>query len=162
GLSPEETLAAGEALARGAWPSLELAGLASHLATADDADQTFLDRQVARFAELAPPLPARPRPPANSAATPRAPPTPLAPGPPGVALYGVSPFEHDPAEDGLEPALTWTSRVAALRDLAPDDSSGYGRRLIADRPLRIALVPVGYGDGYPRVLSGRSDVLIGG
>src|SRR5262249_12594816 len=68
----------------------------------------------------------------------------------------------DPADDGLRPALRVTSRVAQLRTLRPGESSGYGRRLVADRELRVALVPVGYGDGYPRILSGRADVLIRG
>ncbi len=65
-------------------------------------------------------------------------------------------------EHGLQPALRWTSRVAGLRDLAPGQSAGYGRRLIADRPLRVAYVPVGYADGYPRLASGRSEVLVRG
>src|SRR5262249_48715950 len=72
--------------------------------------------------------------------------------------YGVSPFEQDPARDGLVPALRWTSRVAAIRDLAPGDSAGYGRRLVAAQPTRIALVPVGYADGYPRPPSRPADV----
>jgi alanine racemase len=162
GLAPDDALDAGRALAAGEHPGLELAGLMSHLATADQPDTTFRDLQVERFAAFAASFPPCPRHLASSAATLRP------PGPRfdavrcGIALYGVSPFEGDPALDGLEPALTWTSRVAALRDLAPGDSAGYGRRLVADRPLRIALVPVGYGDGYPRILSGASDVLIGG
>ncbi len=80
----------------------------------------------------------------------------------GIALYGVSPFGDDAAGDGLTPALRWTSRVAGLRDLAPGESAGYGRRLIADRPLRVASVPVGYADGYPRLASGLAEVLVRG
>jgi alanine racemase len=134
----------------------------SHLATADEPDTAFRDLQVERFAAFAAGFPPCPRHLANSAGTLRAPAGRFDAVRCGIALYGVSPFESDPALDGLEPALAWTSRVAALRDLQPGDSSGYGRRLVADRPLRIALVPVGYADGYPRVLSGASDVLIGG
>jgi alanine racemase len=52
--------------------------------------------------------------------------------------------------------------VAGLRDLAPGDSAGYGRRLIAERPLRVASVPVGYADGYARLASGRAEVLVRG
>jgi alanine racemase len=80
----------------------------------------------------------------------------------GIALYGVSPFDADPAADGLRPALRLTSRVTQLRMLQAGESSGYGRRLVAVEPTRVAIVPVGYADGYPRVLSGRSDVLIRG
>ena len=79
----------------------------------------------------------------------------------GIALYGVSPFGDDPRAR-LRPALRWTSRVAGLRDLAPGESAGYGRRLIAERPLRVAYVPVGYADGYPRLASGRAAVLVRG
>jgi alanine racemase len=99
---------------------------------------------------------------ANSAATLRAPASHHDAVRCGIALYGVSPFEGDPAADGLRPALRLTSRVAQLKTLQVGESSGYGRRLIAAEETRIALVPVGYGDGYPRVLSGRSDVLIRG
>jgi alanine racemase len=80
----------------------------------------------------------------------------------GIALYGVSPFGDDPARHGLLPALRWTSRVAGLRDLAAGQSAGYGRRLIAERALRVAYVPVGYADGYPRLASGRAEVLVCG
>jgi alanine racemase len=80
----------------------------------------------------------------------------------GVALYGVSPFDRDPAEYGLQPALRWTSRVAGLRDLAPGQSAGYGRHFIARHAQRVAYVPVGYADGYPRRASGRADVLVRG
>jgi alanine racemase len=162
GLAPAAALEAGRALHAGAHPGLELAGLMSHLATADEPDTTFRDLQIERFTDFAAGFPPCPRHLANSAATLRAPAARFDAVRCGIALYGVSPFETDPALDGLEPALTWTSRVAALRDLEPGDSAGYGRRLVADRPLRIALVPVGYGDGYPRILSGASDVLIGG
>jgi alanine racemase len=58
--------------------------------------------------------------------------------------------------------LRWTSRVAALRELEPGQSAGYGRRLIARRAQCVASVPVGYADGYPRLASGRADVLVRG
>ncbi len=49
-----------------------------------------------------------------------------------------------------------------MRELGVGDSAGYGRRLVARRPLRVAVVPVGYADGYPRPASGRAEVLIRG
>jgi alanine racemase len=58
--------------------------------------------------------------------------------------------------------MRWTSQVVDVKELAPGESAGYGRQLMADRRLRIALVPVGYGDGYPRALSGRGEVLVRG
>ena len=107
-------------------------------------------------------FPPAPRHVANSAATLRAPSARYDAVRCGIALYGVSPFDRDPAADGLRPAMRLTSRVAQVKTLRAGESSGYGRRLLAREETRIALVPVGYGDGYLRVLSGRADVLVGG
>jgi len=133
----------------------------SHLATADD-DPAFAAVQAAVFASLAHEFPPCVRHLANSAAALTLPDTHFDAMRCGIALYGVSPFDRDPAEHGLRPALRWTSRVAGLRDLAPGQSAGYGRRLIAEEPVRVAYVPVGYADGYPRIASGRSYVLVRG
>ena len=56
--------------------------------------------------------------------------------------------------------LTLDERGAALRALAPGEASGYGRRVLADAPLRVALVPVGYADGYPRPAAGAGQVVV--
>ena len=160
GMAPADALAVGRELAGGSGP-LRLAALMSHLATADD-DPAFAAVQTAAFEELARDFPACPRHLGNSAAALALPATRYDALRCGIALYGVSPFGDDAEARGLRPALRWTSSVAAVRDLAPGQSAGYGRRLIADRPLRVAAVPVGYADGYPRLASGRSEVLIGG
>jgi alanine racemase len=161
GLDPDAALAAGRELAAGPRPE-RLHGLMSHLATADGDDRSFVDRQAAAFRELAAAFPPCPRHLANSAAALRYPDLAWDAVRPGLAVYGMDPLQVDAAAWGLAPALRWSSRVAGVRALAPGDSSGYGRRLVADRPCRVALVPVGYADGYPRGLSGASDVLIGG
>ena len=72
----------------------------------------------------------------------------------GIALYGVSPFGTDPADDGLEPALRWESELAQVKLLQAGESTGYGRRLVAERPTWIGIVPVGYADGFRRDLTG--------
>jgi alanine racemase len=72
----------------------------------------------------------------------------------GIALYGLSPFSADPADDGLEPALAWRSRLAEVRRLEPGESTGYGRRFVAERPTWIGIVPIGYADGFRRDLTG--------
>lgn len=161
GLAPELALAAGRELAAGPRPQ-RLQGLMSHLATADEEDAAFVDRQAAAFAALAASFPACPRHLANSAATLRRPDLAWDAVRPGLALYGMDPLHEDPARWGLVPVLRWTSTVAGVRELAPGDSCGYGRRLVAERACRVALVPVGYADGYARGLSGLGDVLIGG
>jgi alanine racemase len=160
GMAPADALAVGLELAAARGP-LQLAGVMSHLATSDD-DPAFARVQAAAFEALAREFPPCLRHLANSAAALTLPETHYDAVRCGIALYGVSPFDGDPAEHGLTPALRWTSRVAGLRDLSPGQSAGYGRRLIADRSLRVAYVPVGYADGYPRLASGRSEILVRG
>ena len=72
----------------------------------------------------------------------------------GVAIYGLSPFGDAPGDDGLEPALRWSSLLAQVRQLRPGESTGYGRRFVAQRPTWIGIVPVGYADGFRRDLIG--------
>lgn len=80
---------------------------------------------------------------------------------PGLLLYGVSPL---PAyQDRLRPVMTLKSRVSLVRDLPVGHGISYGRATILERPTRVATIGIGYGDGYPRALSGNSpDVLIRG
>src|SRR5438552_4037212 len=66
-----------------------------------------------------------------------------------------------PAVDGREPALSWHSYLAQVKLLQPGESAGYGRRFVAERPTWIGLVPVGYGDGFRRDLTG-TEVRVGG
>lgn len=79
----------------------------------------------------------------------------------GIALYGISPYGDDPAAYGLRPALRWESHLAQVKQLAPGQSTGYGRRFVAERDTWIGLVPVGYADGFRRDMTGTS-VLVGG
>jgi alanine racemase len=161
GLDAASAAAAADELLRGPRPG-RLVGLMSHLATADEGDPAFVDRQAEAFRELAAGFPACRRHLANSAATLRRPDLAFDAVRPGLAVYGVDPMGRAAADLGLAPALRWTSTVRLVRDLAAGDAVGYGRRFVADRPCRVALIPVGYGDGYPRALSGIGDVLIGG
>ena len=81
----------------------------------------------------------------------------------GIALYGLYPsgeVRKDLA--ALTPALELISCVSCLRDIGPGTAVSYGGTFVADRPMRIATIPVGYGDGYPRSLSGKGAVLIHG
>jgi alanine racemase len=98
---------------------------------------------------------------ANSAAALRLPDTCFDAARCGIALYGISPFNTDPAEDGLRPALSWRSRIAQVRLLQPGESAGYGRRFLAERPTWIGTVPVGYADGFRRDMTG-TEVLVDG
>lgn len=79
---------------------------------------------------------------------------------PGLALYGISPLPEDP---GLRPTLALKTIVTLVREIPEGTSVSYGRTFISDRPMRVATLGAGYGDGYPRHLSGKdADVLIGG
>jgi alanine racemase len=147
-------------------PGLELAGAMTHFATADEPGDDFMPEQLARFVAWARPL--RQRHPgillhaANSAATLRDPATHFDVVRAGVAIYGLDPFQRDPAEQDLEPALELCSYVAEAKAIARGESAGYGRRFVAEAPTTLATIPVGYGDGVRRALTNDADVLIGG
>lgn len=142
-------------------PPAHVVGLMTHLATADT-DLAFARVQVERFAaataEHAHHLE---RHAANSAAALRLPEARFDAARCGIALYGLSPFGTDPAEDGLEPVLSWRSVLSQVKRLEPGESTGYGRRFLAAAPTWIGLVPVGYADGFRRALTG-AEVLVGG
>jgi alanine racemase len=141
-------------------PGAEVVGLMSHLATADS-DSTFADLQVELFRRLTEPYSDLMRHIANSAAALRLPASRFDAARCGVALYGLSPFEEDPAADGLEPALTWRSYLAQVKRLEIGESTGYGRRFTAETPTWIGIVPVGYADGFRRDLTG-TEVRVSG
>jgi alanine racemase len=143
-------------------PSLtrEVVGVMTHLATADG-DLDFARTQIERFREATDAVSHLVRHVANSAATLRLPEARFDAARCGIALYGLSPFGTDPLADGLEPVLTWTSEIAQARLLRAGDSTGYGRRFVAERDTWVGIVPVGYGDGFRRDLAG-SEVRVGG
>jgi alanine racemase len=147
-------------------PHLELVAAMTHFATADEPGDDFMPAQLARFVAWAEPL--RERHPgillhaANSAATLRDAATQFDLVRTGIAIYGLDPFQRDPADHGLEPALELCSYVAEVKPVAPGESAGYGRRFVAEEETTLATIPVGYGDGVRRALTNDADVLIGG
>jgi alanine racemase len=147
-------------------PALVLAGAMTHLATAEESDRGFMEAQLERFCAWAGPL--RERHPGlivhaeNSAALLGAGRARFDMARCGGAVYGLDPYNVDPADWDLEPALELRSWVAALKRFEPGDSAGYGRRFVAERSTELAVVPIGYGDGLRRVLSNNAEVLIGG
>jgi alanine racemase len=141
-------------------PPVDVVGVMTHLATADS-DPAFAETQIERFREATEPYRHLTRHVANSAAALRLPAARFDAARCGIALYGLSPFGTDPAEDGLQPVLSWRSRLAQVKLLLAGSSTGYGRRFVAERPTWIGIVPVGYGDGFRRDLTGTT-VLVGG
>jgi len=138
----------------------DVVGVMSHLASAES-DPAFSHLQIERFREATAGLDSLTRHIANSAATLRYAEARFDAVRCGIALCGISPFGGDPVEEGLEPALRWESHVALVKRLEPGESTGYGRRFVADRLTWIGIVPVGYADGFRRDMTG-TDVLVDG
>jgi alanine racemase len=159
---PEEALrvAALAAEAR----EIELVGAMTHFATADDKDDPFFESQLELFISWAKQVKAlHPRVivhAANSAATMRETRAHFDMVRCGIAVYGMDPFGCDPLARRLEPALELVSYLTEVKDCAPGQSAGYGRRFIAKRDTLIGVIPIGYGDGWRRALSDNGDVLI--
>ena len=138
----------------------EVVGVMTHLATADT-DVAFARAQIERFRALTEPLAHLTRHVANSAAALRIPESRFDAARCGIALYGLSPFGTDPADDGLAPVLSWQSEIALCKLLHAGESTGYGRLFAAQRDTWIGILPVGYADGFRRDLTG-TEVRIGG
>lgn len=136
----------------------------THFATADERSDAYFDEQLARFCAFADE--AKSRHPgllahaANSAATLRDPASHFDFVRTGIAIYGLDPFGGDARATGLLPALSLHSYVASIRPLAAGESVGYGRRFRAEEDTMIATIPIGYGDGWRRILTNNCDVLI--
>src|SRR5919197_5517347 len=141
-------------------PPADVVGLMSHLANADS-DPAFAGEQVERFRQATEAYRRLTRHIANSAAALRLPSSRFDAARCGIALYGLSPFEEDPATDGLEPVLSWRSHLAQVKRLELGESAGYGRRFVAEQPTWIGIVPLGYADGFRRDLTG-TEVRVGG
>ncbi len=154
------------AAAAAAAPGVELAGVMTHFATADERGDEFFGEQLQRFASWAAEIrrehPAVLVHAANSAATLRDPAAHFDMVRCGIAIYGMDPFGEDPFARDLEPALELRSYVADVKLCRAGESAGYGRRFVAEADTHLGLLPIGYGDGWRRGLSNNADVLIGG
>lgn len=146
--------------------AVELAGLWTHFATADEPESAFFDEQLERFTALAAPLkdahPGLLLHAANSAATLREPAAHFDMVRCGIAVYGLDPLNTDPAARELVPALELRSYVADTKRFEPGASAGYGRRWKAPDRRWVGVLPIGYGDGVRRDLTNNGDVLVAG
>ncbi|WP_370946476.1 alanine racemase [Amycolatopsis sp. cg5] len=154
------------------WPDLvraaaaskaEVVAIWSHFACADDPGHPSIEAQAKRFQaayDIACEAGLNPlRHIANSAATLTRPDLHFDIVRPGIAMYGLNPVAQ---QEDLRPAMTFRSSVVSLKRIAAGESVSYGHTWTASRDTNIALVPVGYADGVPRLLSGRMDVLLDG
>lgn len=147
---------------------IEIEGLFSHFPSSDEADKTVAFGQIAKFDRLVAALAerglkARYRHLANSGA--------LIDFPgkveyelvrPGLALYGLYPSEEVDQNIGLRPVMSLVSRLVKVTRYDVDTPIGYGSTFIAKADSTIGIVPIGYGDGYPRALSNSGSAIVGG
>jgi len=161
---PDEVLALARACA--ADPDLDLAGVWTHFATADEPDSPYFDEQLERFDRVAAVVrsefPGTLVHAANSAAVYRDRRSHYDMARCGVAVYGLDPFQGDPAERGLRPVLSLCSYVADVKRFAPGTTAGYGQTWAAPQETFVGVVPLGYGDGVRRGLGNNAEVLVGG
>ncbi|MEO0532277.1 MAG: alanine racemase [Cyanobacteria bacterium P01_A01_bin.123] len=148
-------------------PHLEIASVYSHLATADSPDQHTMQQQQQRFDTAIAQLQARKLIPprlhlANSAAM-------LTDATlhydlvrTGLVLYGLYPAPHLAKQIDLHPVLQVKARITHIKTIAEGTGVSYGHQFIADGPMRIAVVGIGYADGVPRLLSNRLQVIVQG
>jgi alanine racemase len=165
GLLPNEVLPFVEQLA--ALPGLVIEGLFSHFAVADLADKRYTRQQFRTFQDVRARLEsAGYHIPlchvANSAATLDLPDMHLNAVRCGIAIYGLHPSNEAEPAVPLRATLALKSRVARVRTLPAKSSISYGRTYITPHAMPVALIPVGYGDGYHRLMSNRGAVLING
>lgn len=151
-----------------ALPGIQVEGLFTHFARADEADKEVTRQQFdqyLRFAEMLEKrglsIPVKHC--GNSAAIVDLPQMGLTMMRAGIAIYGLYPSEEvNKAAVSLKPAMGLKSFVTYVKTLKAGQPVSYGGTFVAERPMTVATVPVGYGDGYPRSLSGRGYVLISG
>lgn len=164
--APMEQLA-DVAAALGKEPRIEVEGLFTHFAFADQPTNPFIDEQLARFDEATHRLRSfgiepTVRHAGNSAACFGRPDAHFDMVRPGIALYGLSPGPEVPGTEGLKPVLSLRARAAMVKRIPAGDAVSYGHRYRVDEPSTIVTIPLGYADGWPRLLTNNAEVLVGG
>ncbi|MFQ5848503.1 MAG: alanine racemase [Candidatus Methylomirabilales bacterium] len=165
GIHPSEAADAAQAIVR--LPGLEFAGAMTHFAAADAPDKGHALEQLRRFLEAVCDIEAAGvvvplRHAANSAALLDLPETHLDMVRPGIALYGYPPSPSISDEGLWEPGLTFKTSIAQIKQMPKGTTVSYGCTYEAPRDILVATLPVGYADGYNRLLSNRGEVLLRG
>ena len=168
GISPDEE-GLGFIRKVASYPELEIHGIFTHFARADEYDKSFANHQLEVFAdfvakaeaELGYKIPIRHC--ANSAAVMEMPDAAFDMVRGGIAIYGLYPSEEmDREKIILQPALSWYSQVVYVKNVSAGQPISYGGTFVAPADMSVATIPIGYGDGYPRGLSSKSEVLVCG
>ncbi|RLB86255.1 MAG: alanine racemase [Deltaproteobacteria bacterium] len=147
--------------------NIQIEGLFSHFASADEEDKTFSFDQLDRFKKVISTLENRGigipiKHFAGSAATIDILESYFDMVRPGISIYGAYPSEEVDHSVPLKPAMTMKTAISFLKEVESGTPLSYGRTYRTQRRSRIATLPVGYGDGYPRLLSNRGEVLVAG
>jgi alanine racemase len=154
--------------------SLELEGVMTHFAQSDETDKTFANLQFSRFNEVLSALAEKKvhvkmRHSCNSGGYLDLPHAHLDLVRPGILIYGVFPSQVCRRIEGIEPVMSVKAKIAGIQKLKPGEVVGYGMRYTAQAERRIAILPIGYGDGFPRVrneggalIRGKRAPLVGG
>lgn len=165
GLNPPEVLPFLESIKN--FSNVEIMGLISHLATADEADKTYAQRQLQEFLALLATargqgweLPLSHI--ANSAALIEMPEAHFSMVRTGISLYGSPPAPGRSWGVNLKPVMSFTTQVLQIKRVPPGSSISYGRTYTTPDWCNLAVLPVGYCNGYPRQLSNRGEVLVKG
>jgi alanine racemase len=148
-------------------PGIAIEGIYTHFACADSSDQTHCRLQLARFNAVLADLEASSiRPPlvhaSNSAATLALPEARFGMVRCGIALYGLDPSEAVRLPEGFRPALSFKTQIAQVKDVPAGECISYGCTYVTPRAMRIAVIPVGYADGFRRAPANWGEVLVHG
>jgi Alr-MurF fusion protein len=148
-------------------PGIEVEGVFTHFATADEKEQRYMLRQLERFECVLAALDANSlRPPivhaANSAATLAFPQTHYNMVRPGIALYGLHPSPDVPLPAHFRPALSFKTQIAQITHVPAGEGISYGATYVTNSPEHIATLPVGYADGFRRGPINWGEVLVHG
>jgi alanine racemase len=141
---------------------VDLTGIYTHFATADEAERGAAYHQLEQFQSIFPSCTSITRHAANSAATIDLPETHFDMVRPGIAIYGCHPSEHLRNKIELKPCMSVRAKLIAVKHIGEGQRSGYGLTYRYDRDSRVGVVPIGYGDGYFRNLSNKAVVRIDG
>jgi len=165
GFALEESLEAISGLAQN--PHLQIEGVSTHFPVANHLDDAYTRNQIASFGRLVSDLAGRGIYPlmihtANSAAVLNYPESHFNTVRVGLMSYGVWPSDDAPLENPLRPVFHWESHITLVRHFPAGASLGYERTYTTAAPMRAAIVPIGYADGYPTGLSNKAEVLIRG
>ena len=148
-------------------PNLDIDGIFTHFATADEGDDDYTKLQFQRFMNACERLRANGldipiKHCCNSAALMRFPEMHLDMVRPGIILYGIKPSSFvDCGRLHLKPAMQFKAKITNIKEVEEDVSVSYGRKFKTDKVTKIATIPVGYADGYSRILSGKGQVIAG-